>query len=143
MQGPRTFRAVSGRGRGASTSHCAEVSHPLRMVPDLELRGYVARGESGIPGRRYFSRPPTKDAFKVHVHAFPRGSPHVARHLGFRDRLRGDPKLVALYCELKQRLAAEHREAPSGYQAGKASFIGNVEAEGEGVERDRADVDVP
>jgi GrpB-like predicted nucleotidyltransferase (UPF0157 family) len=100
-----------------------------RVTPELELRGYVAKGEFGVPGRRYFSRPAADDELKVHVHAFLRGSPHVARHLGFRDRLRGDPKLVALLCALKRRLAAEHREDPDAYQAGKASFIGQVEAE--------------
>ncbi len=100
-----------------------------RVSAELGSQGYVAKGEYGIPGRRYFSRAARGSRLKVHLHAFLRGSPEVARHLRFRDRLRADSALVAEYCALKQRLAAEHRENPRAYQAGKARFIEGVERE--------------
>ncbi len=100
------------------------------VTPELERRGYLARGEYGIPGRRYFSRPATSTEWKVHIHAFLQGSPHVARHLRFRDRLRGDAALAARYCALKQRLAAEGGRDANAYQAGKEHFIRSIESEG-------------
>jgi GrpB-like predicted nucleotidyltransferase (UPF0157 family) len=78
-----------------------------QAAPDLERRRYMAKGEYGIPGRRYFSRPATPSESKVHIHAFRRGSAHVERHLQFRDYLRAHPTVAARYCALKQRLAAD------------------------------------
>lgn len=108
------------------TSSLATIDH---AVPELERREYVARGEYGIPSRRYFSRPATSSDSKVHLHAFRRGGPHVARHLQFRDYLRAHPAVAAQYCALKRRLAANHPEDVDAYQAGKADFIERVEAE--------------
>jgi GrpB-like predicted nucleotidyltransferase (UPF0157 family) len=99
-----------------------------RVTHCLEERGYVAKGEYGIPGRRYFSRSATATELKVHVHGFSRGSRHAARHLRFRDYLRAHPAVAARYRDLKQRLAAEHRRDARAYQAGKAEFIECVEA---------------
>lgn len=99
-----------------------------RATPAFERRGYVAKREYGIPGRRYFSRPATASELKVHAHAFRRGSQHVARHLVFRDYLRAHPVAAANYCTLEQRLAAEYPEDGDAYQAGKADFIERVVA---------------
>jgi GrpB-like predicted nucleotidyltransferase (UPF0157 family) len=98
-----------------------------RATDCLEERGYGARGEYGVPGRRYFSRPATATELKVHVHGFSRGSRHAADHLRFRDHLRAHPAVAARYCDLKRRLAAEHRGDASAYQAGKTEFIERVE----------------
>lgn len=106
-----------------------ELATVERATPALERRGYLAKGEYGIPGRRYFSRPATASALKVHVHAFRRGNPRAARHLVFRDYLRAHPSVAARYCALKQRLAAEHSEHGDAYQAGKADFIERVQAD--------------
>lgn len=100
-----------------------------RISPEIESQGYVAKGEYGIPGRRYFSRQARGSEPKVHLHAFPRGCSEIARHLRFRDRLRSDSALVAEYCTLKQFLAVAHREDARAYQEGKARFIARVERE--------------
>lgn len=98
----------------------------LRLVdaitPSLEARGYEARGEYGIPGRRYFSRAPGV-GLKVHLHVFVVGHPYAASHLLFRDFLRSHPSDAAQYGELKTRLASEHSDDPASYQRAKAHLL--------------------
>lgn len=102
----------------------------LTMIDDssgmLEALGYEARGEYGIPGRRYFSRPKGKGP-KVHVHAFASGSSHLERHLRFRDFLRRHPDEAAEYSAVKQDLAARFANDPRSYQEGKAEIIRDIE----------------
>jgi GrpB-like predicted nucleotidyltransferase (UPF0157 family) len=96
-------------------------------APGLETIGYEARGEHGIPGRRYFSRP-AGEGPTVHVHAFPSGSEDVVRHLRFRDHLRSHPEDAAAYGLLKRELARRFSRDRNAYQARKAGFIGDVVA---------------
>lgn len=90
--------------------------------PLLERMGYQARGEYGIPGRRYFSRPAGPGP-KVHTHVFEAGTPRAMSHLRFRDFLRTHAAEAAAYGALKRRLAQRHRKDRDAYQAGKADFI--------------------
>jgi len=95
-------------------------------TPLLEDRGYDARGEHGIPGRRYFSRRdgPGPD---VHLHAFECGSEHVEGHLRFRDYLRAHPDEADRYAALKAELAAAHAHDRGAYQLGKSAFIREID----------------
>ena len=95
--------------------------------PEMSAAGYEARGEYGVPGRRYFSRPAAPE-MKAHVHVFEMGAPDVARHLGFRDYLRLHHEEAVAYCALKRRLARAHPLDPAAYQAGKADFIARIES---------------
>ncbi len=70
-------------------------------TPSLQQRGYEARGEYGVSGRRYFSRP-VGPGLKVHVHAFECGNERIARHLRLRDYLRTHPSDASRYGELKR-----------------------------------------
>jgi GrpB-like predicted nucleotidyltransferase (UPF0157 family) len=89
--------------------------------------GYEAMGEFGIPGRRYFRRDDPATGARTHqVHAFARGSPHVERHLAFRDFLRSHPEHAAEYSELKRRLTATPVEIDA-YMDGKDAFIKDME----------------
>ena len=96
-------------------------------TPFLQQRGYQARGEYGVAGRRYFSRPPDA-GLKVHVHAFERGNERIARHLLLRNYLRTHPSDASRYGELKRALAEMHAEDRDAYQAGKADFIEQLNA---------------
>jgi GrpB-like predicted nucleotidyltransferase (UPF0157 family) len=62
-----------------------DILHLDREISTLEGLGYEAKGEFGIPGRRYFRKNDAQGRRTHHVHAFPRGSAHVERHLAFRD----------------------------------------------------------
>ena len=98
-----------------------------QLEPELVAAGYVAKGEYGIAGRRYFSRPADTE-LKTHVHVFREGNSVVARHLLFRDYLRLHPHVAAEYCALKRHLAHECGRDAEGYQAGKSSFISRIES---------------
>ena len=89
---------------------------------DLERLGYEAKGEYGIPGRRYSSRPADAGP-AIHVHVFRIGNERIARHLRFRDYLRAHPVDASRYGELKRSLAARHSDDRDAYQQAKAAFI--------------------
>jgi GrpB-like predicted nucleotidyltransferase (UPF0157 family) len=90
--------------------------------PTMLSLGYQAKGEHGIPGRRYFQRL-EGDVHLFHVHAFKMGHPDILRHLNFRDYLRAHPDEARAYQALKLRLAAQFRYEPRCYTSGKTAFI--------------------
>ncbi|WP_245248468.1 GrpB family protein [Yokenella regensburgei] len=55
------------------------------LDPAMESAGYMARGEYGIPNRRYFSK--GGDQRSHQVHAFVMGDEHIMRLLAFRNYL--------------------------------------------------------
>lgn len=84
--------------------------------------GYQARGENGIPDRRYFTR--GEDAHRTHhMHCYGPDSPEVSRHLDFRDYLRAHPATAEEYGRLKAVLAQQFPNDITAYVAGKAGFI--------------------
>jgi GrpB-like predicted nucleotidyltransferase (UPF0157 family) len=89
--------------------------------------GYEVKGEFGIPERRYFRRDDASGRRTHQIHAFVSGSPHIGRHLVFRDFLREHPQLAGEYSRLKQRLAAEHPHDMDAYMDGKDAFIKDTE----------------
>lgn len=91
-------------------------------TPSLQALGFEPRGEYGLPGRRYFSRPEGAGP-KVHLHAFPSGHEEIDRHLLFRDFLRAHPDEATRYGSLKRTLAESHARDRDAYQAAKANFI--------------------
>jgi GrpB-like predicted nucleotidyltransferase (UPF0157 family) len=94
-------------------------------APALAALGYQVMGEFGIAGRRYFRKDDHAGTRTHHLHAFAHGSPHIARHLAFRDYLRAHPGKAQAYGALKLRLAAE----PDHYVARKGPFVVATEAE--------------
>lgn len=93
----------------------------------LAKLGYVAKGEFGIAGRRYFYRNHATGERSHQVHAFQTGSLGTIRHLAFRDYLRAHPQLAQEYSELKRRLADAHPLDIEAYMDGKDGFIREVE----------------
>jgi GrpB-like predicted nucleotidyltransferase (UPF0157 family) len=67
--------------------------------------------------------------FRIHVHVIAAGSREVAEQIGFRDRLRGDPALVAEYVAGKRSVLAAGVSDSIEYNAGKDPFIRRVIAE--------------
>ena len=98
-----------------------------RRAADLESIGYEVMGEFGIAGRRYFRRDSAAGERTDQVHVFEEGSPHVRRHLAFRDFMRDHPALARQYGALKQRLAEAHPNDIEAYMDGKDAFIKEME----------------
>jgi GrpB-like predicted nucleotidyltransferase (UPF0157 family) len=95
---------------------------------EMKSLGYVGMGEYGIAGRRFFRRDNAAGVRTDHVHAFQSGSPHVSRHLAFRDFMRGNPQIAGAYSDLKRRLADAHPLDIEAYMDGKDAFIKEMEA---------------
>lgn len=87
--------------------------------------GYEAKGENGIPGRRYFQKGGNDRTH--HVHIYEEGSQEIERHLAFRDFLRIHPSIAKQYGELKVGLAGQFPDDIDAYIEGKADFAAEIE----------------
>jgi GrpB-like predicted nucleotidyltransferase (UPF0157 family) len=94
----------------------------------MEELGYEAKGEFGIPGRRYFRKNNASGERTHQVHAFEVESPHIERHLAFRDYMIAHPEEAQEYGKLKQRLARKHPNDIQRYMDGKEPFIKDCQA---------------
>jgi GrpB-like predicted nucleotidyltransferase (UPF0157 family) len=104
----------------AALDTCAERMTAIR---------YEVMGEFGIAGRRYYRRDNAAGERTHQVHAFAVGSPHVERHLAFRDFMRAHPHHASEYAQLKQRLAEQFPRDMDAYIDGKDPFIKAMEAQ--------------
>jgi GrpB-like predicted nucleotidyltransferase (UPF0157 family) len=94
---------------------------------EIELLGYVAMGEFGIIGRRFFRKDNIEDIRTHHIHTFTTGSAQVIRHLAFRDYMRSHPEAAQEYSELKQQLAQKYPHDIESYMDGKNGFIQEID----------------
>ena len=88
---------------------------------DMELSGYEAKGEFGIPGRRYFRK--GGDNRTHQIHAFVTGDTNVSRHIAFRDYLRSNAHVAGEYGALKKKVAETCDNDIEKYCDGKDAFI--------------------
>lgn len=96
-------------------------------APAMQALGYISKGEHGIAGRRFLYRNDAAGTRTHQIHAFAVGSPHIARHLAFRDFVRAHPQIAWQYAELKQMLAKRHPNDLEAYMDGKDPFIKEIE----------------
>lgn len=82
--------------------------------------GYVARGENGIDGRRYFTK--GGDHRTHHVHIYGSGNINIDCHLNFKEYLIHHPGEAKAYGELKLVLARQSPDNVHAYQDGKEAF---------------------
>lgn len=87
----------------------------------LFRHGYIAKGENGISGRRYFQKSGSQRTF--HVHAFEQHDPQLVRHLACRDYLIAFPEVALQYQQVKQYAALVCQHNPNHYAELKNSFI--------------------
>lgn len=97
-----------------------DVEDEARFVPPLER--LLLQLRSREPGHRYF-RPPPGTPRLIQVHVCRAGSDWERTHLAFRDLLRSDPHLAAVYAALKVKLARRFRHDRLAYTEGKTGFI--------------------
>nr|WP_227001605.1 GrpB family protein [Pectobacterium parmentieri] len=87
----------------------------------MEYAGYTARGENGIPNRRYFTK--GGDQRTHHVHAFVVGDTQIVKHVAFRDYLIKNKKSAKQYAEIKWAAVRESENDTHRYSALKTDFI--------------------
>jgi GrpB-like predicted nucleotidyltransferase (UPF0157 family) len=93
----------------------------------IQSLGYIAMGEFGIAGRRFF-RKDNHDGIRTHhIHTFEVGSPQIDRHLAFRDYLKSHPEAAHEYSQLKQQLARKYPDDIQSYIDGKDGFIREID----------------
>lgn len=91
----------------------------------MEAIGYEAKGENGIPGRRFFQE--GGDNRTHHVHIYQAGSSEIERHLAFRDYLRTHPDAASEYGKLKRQLAQQFPYDIESYIEGKERLVVKIE----------------
>lgn len=94
----------------------------------IEALGYAWRGDFGIADRRYCTltnKVGTDSAGerRVNAHFFAAESPHVARHLAFRDYLRAHPEARRAYEAEKCRAQALYPDDLRAYAREKSDWI--------------------
>jgi GrpB-like predicted nucleotidyltransferase (UPF0157 family) len=93
---------------------------------EMIRRGYLPKGENGIPRRRFFLKG-TEETRTHHIHVYQACDPQIARHLAFRDFMIAHPKEAEAYSHLKQTLAARFPEDIASYVEGKDGFVQEIE----------------
>lgn len=99
----------------------SDINELDRYNSAMTRAGYIARGENGISGRRYFIKGGEQRSHQVH--AFAVGDMQVFRHLAFRDYLRKNRDIAGKYAEIKHSAAVLSKNDVHRYSALKASFI--------------------
>jgi GrpB-like predicted nucleotidyltransferase (UPF0157 family) len=92
---------------------------------DMEKLGYIAKGEYGIQGRRFFMKGLYNRTH--HVHIFQTGNPEISRHINFRDYMIQHSDEARKYGDLKKELAVKFRYDIDGYCKGKDAFIKDID----------------
>lgn len=95
----------------------------------LEVLGYEAMGSYGIDGRRYFRKNSAAGKRTNHLHVFETGSPHLIRHIAFRDYLLAHPVVAHTYSQLKAKIIEGAEGSWDKYLEGKDPFLRRVEAD--------------
>ncbi len=96
------------------------------ITPSVVGLSYEAKGEYGMPGRRFFVKSQEgKRLFNVHV--FEEGHPDVQRHLLFRDYLRAHSEEAFAYAALKKDLVLKYPDDIERYCCGKEDFVKAIE----------------
>jgi len=95
----------------------------------MQTLGYEVMGAFGIEGRRYYRKINAAGVRTHHLHVYGDDSPHIARHLAFRDYLRAHDDVAAQYSSLKARLTAQNNVSWEHYMDGKDPFIARTEVD--------------
>lgn len=104
----------------------ADLDHKRWRVEGL---GYEWHRELGIEGRRYCTLSNDAGIRIAQFHFFAAESPHVGRHIAFRDYLRSHPEAARAYESEKRRAQKLHPLDSHAYTDEKAALIRELEAD--------------
>ena len=93
----------------------------------VEALGYRWHGEFGISGRRYCTLADEAGLRVVQLHFFKTDSPHVERHIAFRDYLRAHSEEANAYAIEKRRAQSLHPTNSHAYTDEKDKWIRDAE----------------
>ena len=94
------------------------------LVHEFMRRSYIAKGENGIPGRRYFYQLDSDGInHLVHLHCYEKDHPKVLEELMFRNYLRTNSDAFNRYYNVKVLAESKHRFDPIGYTNEKGACI--------------------
>lgn len=121
--------AIPGIGAKPIIDILLEVRDIERMddlTPEMAELGYEAKGEFGLPGRRYFVK--DGESHRTHqIHTYQTGNPEIERHLTFRDYMISHPEDARTYSRLKEELARKFPTDIEAYMDGKDAFVKEME----------------
>jgi len=92
----------------------------------MKVIGYEARGEYGIPGRRYFVKH-QGEIHTHHIHIYQVNHTEIQRHIFFRDYLRTHPKAATRYGNLKEQLAIQYPFDSASYTDAKTEIVREID----------------
>ncbi len=87
--------------------------------------GYEAKGENGLPGRRFFQKGGSERTH--HIHFYGIDNPEIDRHLAFRNYLRTHPDALKKYGDLKKELSQRFPDNIDAYIRGKEQLISKIQ----------------
>lgn len=93
----------------------------------LLQEGYVAKGENGLPGRRYFYKEKLPKVRLIHLHCYQKGNHEIERHLAFRNYLRAHSNEANRYAEVKLKAAIQFPFDIDAYIEAKDSIAKELE----------------
>ncbi len=110
--------------------------HEARVtIKPLGARGWLFRGQNGIPRRHYFVKRTAAGRRTHHLHMLEVSSERWTEMLAFRDYLRAHPSASSEYADLKCTLASRPLPERGEYTEAKAPFIQRIVAQALGKSR--------
>lgn len=94
--------------------------------PGMKQLGYIAKGEFGVAGRRFFIKG-TEEERTHYVQIFEVGDVEVGRRVNFRDYLKQHPDVAVEYSKLKMKLADQYPNDMDAYTLEKNTYIAELE----------------
>jgi len=100
------------------------------MNQSLLAINYIAQGEFGVKGRRFFTK---SNAIRrlCHLSIFAMDNQELLRQVRFNDYLRIHSKEAQQYSQLKQQLANQYAYDAKGYSNAKREFIAELHLKAE------------
>ena len=116
--------------KGMSAKPCIDIDVVIRdysvfddVVQRLNAIGYIHEGDLGIKGREAFKYADKPHLMTHHLYVCPSDSEELHRHVTFRDYLRGNPKAVKRYSQVKEKAAELFPNDIDGYIQYKSPCI--------------------